>query len=85
MGKATRVTANRIAVVFDFDETLTPKDSFAVLLEACGLDANDFADRCVQPLVDQGWEKYLARAYALIQESQQRDDKITQEKLAQVG
>ncbi len=85
MGKATRVTANRIAVVFDFDETLTPTDSFAILLEDCGLDADDFADSRVQPLVDQGWEKYLARAYALIQESQQREDKITQEKLAKVG
>ncbi|MGB7248330.1 MAG: hypothetical protein WBC73_05270 [Phormidesmis sp.] len=85
MGKATRITSNRIVVVFDFDETLTPKDSFAVLLEDCGLNADEFTRERIQPLLDQGWEKYLARAYCLVQESQQRDDKITQAKLAEVG
>lgn len=85
MGQATRVTTNRIAVVFDFDETLTPRDSFAVLLESCGLDANDVKENRVQALVDQGWEKYLARAYTLVKESQQREGKVTHDKMVEVG
>lgn len=84
MGKVTRVTASRIAVVFDFDETLTPKDSFAALLEDCGLDVGDIKNR-VQSLVNEGWEKYLARAYCLVQASGQLDHKITQDKLAKAG
>ncbi len=85
MGKVTRVTANRIAIVFDFDETLTPKDSFAALLEDCGFDVDEFKNNRVQALVDQGWEKYLARAYCLVKASEQLDCKVTQSKLAEVG
>jgi len=84
MGQVTRATANRIAIVFDFDETLTPNDSFAVLLEAYGLDADEFKKNKVQSLVEQGWEKYLARAYTLIKASQQNEP-VTQQKLAEVG
>ncbi|MEO0458715.1 MAG: haloacid dehalogenase-like hydrolase [Cyanobacteria bacterium P01_A01_bin.114] len=83
--QVTRAVSNRIAVVFDFDETLTPHDSFAVLLQACQLDADEFTRNRIQPLLDQGWEKYLARAYCLVQESQQRSNQITQDKLASVG
>ncbi|EDX84567.1 hypothetical protein S7335_2264 [Synechococcus sp. PCC 7335] len=85
MRQITRVTTNRIAVVFDFDETLTPRDSFAVLLESCGLNSQEFQENRVKALVQQGWEKYLARAYSLIQESHRRDHKITQDLLAKVG
>lgn len=85
MGNVTRVTASRIAVVFDFDETLTPRDSFAALLESCGLDVDAFKGERVQSLVDEGWEKYLARAYCLVKASEQSDSKITQDKLAEVG
>ncbi len=85
MGQATRAATNKIAVVFDFDETLTPRDSFAALVESCGFDSQDFKTNRVQSLVDQGWEKYLARAYTLVQASRQQDNKVTQEKLAEVG
>ena len=85
MRQATRVTTNRIAVVFDFDETLTPRDSFAVLLESCGFDPEAFKQSRVQALIEQGWEKYLARAYTLVKESQQQKGKITKDKLAEVG
>lgn len=85
MGKVTRVTASRIAIVFDFDETLTPKDSFAALLEDCGLDVDEFTNNRVQALVDQGWEKYLARAYCLVKASEQLERKITRSKIAEVG
>lgn len=85
MAKVTRATTNKIAVVFDFDETLTVKDSFAVLLESCGLDSKEIEESHVQALTKQGWEKYLARAYTLVKKSQQREHKITQDKLADVG
>lgn len=82
---ATRCFSNRIAVAFDFDETLTPHDSFAFLLEELGFDADDFQRRKVQPLIDQGWEKYLARAYCLVQASDGQESTITQKTLAKVG
>ena len=83
--KATFALSNRIAVVFDFDETLTPEDSFQSLLRDLDLDADKFESEHIQPLLDQGWEKYLARAYCLVKESHQRSDKITKDRLAQVG
>lgn len=82
---ATRTVTNRIAVVFDFDETLTPKDSFAALLEDLSLDPNEFENSRMQPLLEAGWEKYLARAYCLVNESQRRSDKVTKDRLAKVG
>lgn len=85
MSRATRPVSNRIAVVFDFDETLTPRDSFEVLLEACDLDVNDFKHNRIPALIEQGWEKYLARAYCLIQASQMRKEKITEATLIEVG
>ena len=87
MKKATQPFSNRLAIVFDFDETLIPDDSFNLLLASLGLDPDKFKKERVQPLIDQGWEKYLARAYCLIKESKQREDgqKITQEWLAKLG
>lgn len=86
MNQATKPFSNRIAVVFDFDETLVP-DTFDVLLEDCHLDVENFRQQRVQPLINQGWDKVLARAYCLIQESQRREgkDKITQGRLARIG
>ena len=86
MTTATKPFANRLAIVFDFDETLAP-DTFAVLLEDLGLDASAFKQERVQPLIDDGWDKYIARAYCLVEESNQREgkDKITKERLARVG
>ncbi|WP_019503493.1 haloacid dehalogenase-like hydrolase [Pleurocapsa sp. PCC 7319] len=87
MSKATKLVSNRIAIVFDFDETLIPDDSFKVLLQDCQIDIDSFIGDRVDPLVADGWDKYLARAYCLIKESQQREDKnkITQSKLAKLG
>ena len=86
MTNVTKPFANRLAIVFDFDETLAP-DTFALLLEALGFDADTFKQERVKPLLDDGWDKYLARAYCLIEESKQREDKdkITKERLAKVG
>ena len=86
MTNATKPFSNRLAIVFDFDETLAP-DTFAVLLQDLGLDVDTFKQERVQPLIDDGWDKYIARAYCLIEESKQRDgeDKVTKERLAKVG
>lgn len=86
MTTATKPFANRLAIVFDFDETLAP-DTFAVLLQDLGFDAEAFKQERVKPLIDDGWDKYIARAYCLVKESKQREgkDKITKERLARVG
>ena len=86
MPYATKLFANRLAVVFDFDETLAP-DTFAILLQDLGLDADTFKQERVQPLIEDGWDKYIARAYCLVEESKKRsgEDKITQARLARVG
>ncbi|HHP7243711.1 MAG TPA: haloacid dehalogenase-like hydrolase [Elainellaceae cyanobacterium] len=83
---STKPLCNRVAVVFDFDDTLAP-DALNGLLEHLGVDVQEFRNRRVQPLVDSGWDKVAARCYCLIQESKQRPDgdKITRQVLAKFG
>ncbi|MBE9114658.1 haloacid dehalogenase-like hydrolase [Lusitaniella coriacea LEGE 07157] len=87
MNRATHPACNRIAVVFDFDETLIPDDSFKVLLSRFGFDPDTFKKERIQPLRGDNWDKYLARAYCLVQASKQLEkaEKITKEKLANLG
>ena len=87
MNYATKPLSNRVAVVFDFDETLIPDDSFKALLRDCQLDVATFERERVDPLIDRGWHKYLARTYCLAQESRHREgkDKITRERLVNLG
>lgn len=82
----TMPLCNRIAIVFDFDDTLGV-DSFDELLRRLEVDVDEFRQQRVQPLVDQGWDKVAARFYCLIQESHQRSDanKITQDRLIEIG
>jgi hypothetical protein len=85
MVTATKHAYNRIALVFDFDDTLAP-DSFRALLESIGLDEEQFRQERIQPLIDAGWESILARFYCLIEESSARHEgKITADHLAEVG
>jgi len=85
MTKATKPVSNRIALAFDFDDTLVP-DTVDSLLESCDIDSQAFRKERIQPLIDNGWEPILARFYTLIQESKRRDkDKITQEYLTKFG
>lgn len=82
---ATNPLIKRIAIVFDFDETLAP-DTYTALLEHCGLDAETFEAEKVQPLLDDGWDKKLARFYVLMQEAARRDDlDLTAETFTEVG
>lgn len=84
MANATQHSYNRIAIVFDFDDTLAP-NSYSSLIESCGLDTDEFLHKRVQPLVEAGWDEILAKFYCVIDESRQRDDKITADCLAQLG
>jgi hypothetical protein len=45
---------NIIAVVFDFDDTLTD-DSTTALITSVGMDANDFWGNKAKALLHQGW------------------------------
>lgn len=87
MKQTTHPVYNRIAVVFDFDETLIPDDSFQVLLADFGIDPKTFKHEEREPLTEKGWDKYLARAYRLIQASQQKEKgkRLTKQKIAEVG
>ncbi|NJR25034.1 MAG: haloacid dehalogenase-like hydrolase [Richelia sp. CSU_2_1] len=84
MNSATKPLSNYIAIVFDFDDTLVP-DTVDSLLEKLGIDALKFRQERIQPLVDRGWDKILARFYAIIDESKRHGNKITQEYLAKFG
>ena len=63
--QTTQTIVNRVAFVFDFDKTLA-EDSFPALLRHCHVEPRDFEATYVEPLVDTGWEKMLARTYALV-------------------
>lgn len=79
---STRPVHRRVAVVFDFDETLAA-DSFEAFLVHCGCDPLEFRRTHVRPLLDDGWEEQNAKIYALVQESRRRSaaDKITRERI----
>ncbi len=81
---ATKPFSNRIAVVFDFDDTLVP-DTVNSLLASLDIDALKFRQEQMQPLIDNGWDKILARFYALIEESKRQGNKITEEYITRFG
>lgn len=85
MSTATDHVYNRIAVVFDFDDTLAP-NSYSSLIHSCGIDTHTFLAERVQPLVERGWDEILAKFYCLIDESHRRNElTITEQHLADVG
>jgi hypothetical protein len=84
MAVSTKPLSNRIAIVFDFDDTLVP-DTVDALLKSLGIDALEFRQEKIRPLIDKGWDKILARFYALVEESKRQGNKITQEYIASFG
>lgn len=85
MSQATKAFSKRIAVVFDFDDTLVP-DTVDSLVESCGLDSQQFRQERIDPLIKAGWDAIPARFYALVQESKRREQgKITEEYLSNFG
>jgi hypothetical protein len=62
----------RVAIAFDFDETLGP-DSTSGYLEAMGVDVPDFWRARVDKRAQGGWDPILAYLQEMIVESQGRD------------
>ena len=60
----TRELYNRLALVFDFDQTLGP-DSLAGFLDAHGV-GKDALDAVADPLIDDGWDRIPARIEGLV-------------------
>lgn len=54
-----------IAVVFDFDDTLVP-DSTTALLQSRGIDVGAFWSEVVPPLVEEGYDPPLAYLRAIL-------------------
>jgi hypothetical protein len=77
---------NVIAVVFDFDDTLTD-DSTTKLLETHGIDPRDFWENRMRELTDVGWDAPLAYLKLIL--DQIGDGKpfgrLTNEKLREFG
>ncbi|MCK4994010.1 MAG: haloacid dehalogenase-like hydrolase [Candidatus Omnitrophica bacterium] len=78
---------NRIAVIFDFDETLAP-DSTSSFLASMGVDVEDFWSNKVTPMYSKkGWDPIPAYLYKIIELSKSGGEKnrITKKKLAGFG
>lgn len=85
MNKATIKAKNRLALVFDFDETLAP-DTFTALLNYREIDADKLGEERIEPLVEAGWNKKLAQYWALIEAARDGEfDPITRDDLKSVG
>ena len=66
---------NRLAIVFDFDDTLTP-DSTSAFLAYKGIRPEEFWNLQVNPLILDDWDPVPAYLYALLNESR-RNTAIT--------
>jgi hypothetical protein len=62
------MNTSRIAIAFDFDDTLTP-DSTSAFLEYKGIQPGEFWKKEVDPLLLDDWDPVPAYLYALINES----------------
>jgi hypothetical protein len=73
----------KIAVIFDFDDTLAP-DSTSAFLASMGIDVDDFWGRRVKRLLGAHWDPIPAYLYEMIVESNARPapDRITRDRLA---
>ena len=77
---------NVIALIFDFDDTLTD-DSTTQLLETAGIDPRDFWGRRVAALVKDGWDNALAYLNVLLEETAPGRPlaNLTNQKLLELG
>jgi phosphoserine phosphatase len=72
----------KIAVIFDFDDTLAP-DSTSAFLASMGVDVDDFWARRVKRLLEAHWDPIPAYLYEMIVESNARpaSGRITRDRL----
>ena len=83
----TRALHPRIAIAFDFDDTLAP-DSMNSLLEGYGVDKHAYWKEHVHPRVRDGWDPIPAAFYALIEFSRSQKEphlRLTRKRLAEHG
>jgi len=75
--------SRKIAVIFDFDDTLAP-DSTSAFLASMGVDVDDFWGRRVKRLLEGHWDPIPAYLYEMIVESNARSaaGRITRGRLA---
>ena len=78
MAQATHPVSNKIAIAFDFDDTLV-SDSYDALIEAMGYKPKTFREERYYPLLESGWDGIPARFYTVVEESRRRPagEKIT--------
>ncbi|OGG96361.1 MAG: hypothetical protein A2508_03390 [Candidatus Lambdaproteobacteria bacterium RIFOXYD12_FULL_49_8] len=75
---------NKIAVVFDFDDTLAP-DSTTGLMEALGFDAEGFWGGEFEEMLRSGWDQVPGFMYQLVKISEAQGGKITSTFLQEWG
>ncbi len=63
--------SKRLAIIFDFDETLT-NDSTSALLKSQGVDVTEFWDVKVKKLINQGFDPTEAYMMQMVKEMRQR-------------
>lgn len=83
----TRRVYERIAIAFDFDDTLAP-DSMDSLLAHYGVEKDQYWSEHVHPRVDDGWDPIPAAFYALIEFSRSQSDpsaRLTRRRLVEHG
>ena len=82
---ATRGFHNRIAVVFDFDRTLS-SGTIDALLDALGVDDHrHWREERLQPMIEDGWDEILAKATLLVQTAKERECALTRDFVEKVG
>lgn len=87
MVKATHPISKKIAIAFDFDDTLVP-DTYDELIKSLGFEVNQFRKERYEALKASGWDAIPARFFSLIEESHKRaegDGKITRTYLEKFG
>ncbi len=87
MVKATQRVSKKIALAFDFDDTLVP-DTYDGLLESLGLDFKQFREEKYEALKASGWDSIPARFFSLVEISESEEEKdisITRDYLAEFG
>jgi hypothetical protein len=76
---------NKIAIIFDFDDTLAP-DSTSTFLESLGIDVSDFWQKKVKNLLDEDWDPIPAYLHMMIEESNSgRIEPIKKEMIEKFG
>ena len=76
---------NRIAIVFDFDRTLSP-GSIDALLDALGVeDHRHWREERLQSMIDDGWDEILAKADLLVRTAQEQGRTLDRALVEKVG